>query len=58
MAPAVPAGSAQVLDCCHRRHDRLIIRDEAVHGYYIGCKYQRGLALEDEAKRAELKHYT
>ena len=27
---------------------RLIIRDEAVHGYYIGYKYQKGLALEDE----------
>jgi ribonucleoside-diphosphate reductase beta chain len=37
---------------------RLIIRDEAVHGYYIGYKYQRGLALVDEAKRAELKDYT
>ncbi len=24
---------------------RLIIRDEAVHGYYIGYKYQKGLAL-------------
>ena len=22
---------------------RLIIRDEAVHGYYIGYKYQKGL---------------
>ena len=28
---------------------RLIIRDEAVHGYYIGYKYQRGLAMEDAA---------
>ena len=37
---------------------RLIIRDEAVHGYYIGYKFQRGLALVDEAKRAELKDYT
>ena len=25
---------------------RLIIRDEAVHGYYIGYKFQKGLALE------------
>ena len=24
---------------------RLIIRDEAIHGYYIGYKYQRALAL-------------
>src|SRR5690554_344729 len=37
---------------------RLIIRDEAVHGYYIGYKYQRGLALVDEAKKQELKDYT
>ncbi|GLE50600.1 class 1b ribonucleoside-diphosphate reductase subunit beta [Mycobacterium montefiorense] len=37
---------------------RLIIRDEAVHGYYIGYKFQRGLAMVDEAKRAELKDYT
>ena len=37
---------------------RLIIRDEAVHGYYIGYKYQRGLALEDAARQAELKDYT
>ena len=28
---------------------RLIIRDEAVHGYYIGYKYQKGLAMEDAA---------
>lgn len=32
---------------------RLIIRDEAVHGYYIGYKYQRGLeALDTEARDA------
>jgi ribonucleoside-diphosphate reductase beta chain len=37
---------------------RLIIRDEAVHGYYIGYKYQRGLELVDQAKRDELKDYT
>ena len=37
---------------------RLIIRDEAVHGYYIGYKYQRALALEDDARRQELKDYT
>ena len=37
---------------------RLIIRDEAVHGYYIGYKYQKGLALEDAATqgRAEGLH--
>ena len=37
---------------------RLIIRDEAVHGYYIGYKYQRGLAMEDAARQQELKDYT
>ena len=37
---------------------RLIIRDEAVHGYYIGYKFQRALAGEDEARRGELKDYT
>src|SRR5690606_3803743 len=37
---------------------RLIIRDEAVHGYYIGYKYQRGLELVGEAEREELKNYT
>ena len=37
---------------------RLIIRDEAVHGYYIGYKFQRALAEETEARRAELKDYT
>lgn len=37
---------------------RLIIRDEAVHGYYIGYKYQKGLESIDEAKRADLKDYT
>jgi len=37
---------------------RLIIRDEAVHGYYIGYKYQRGLELVSPAEREELKGYT
>ena len=37
---------------------RLIIRDEAVHGYYIGYKFQRALAEEGEARRQELKDYT
>ncbi|RVV97208.1 class 1b ribonucleoside-diphosphate reductase subunit beta [Mesobaculum littorinae] len=36
---------------------RLIIRDEAVHGYYIGYKFQRGLERETEARRAEIKDY-
>jgi len=37
---------------------RLIIRDEAVHGYYIGYKFQKGLEQVDQAKRDELKDYT
>jgi len=36
---------------------RLIIRDEAVHGYYIGYKYQRGLEVLPEARRQELKDF-
>ena len=36
---------------------RLIIRDEAVHGYYIGYKYQKGLEQLTEAERDELKDY-
>ncbi|HCX84072.1 MAG TPA: ribonucleotide-diphosphate reductase subunit beta [Micrococcales bacterium] len=37
---------------------RLIIRDEAVHGYYIGYKFQKGLQLVDQAKRDEIQEYT
>ncbi len=37
---------------------RLIIRDEAVHGYYIGYKYQKGLELVSQDKRDELEEYT
>ncbi len=37
---------------------RLIIRDEAVHGYYIGYKYQRALENESPERQAELKDYT
>jgi ribonucleoside-diphosphate reductase beta chain len=33
---------------------RLIIRDEAVHGYYVGYKFQRALALKDEATRTDI----
>ncbi|WOI56225.1 class 1b ribonucleoside-diphosphate reductase subunit beta [Palleronia sp. LCG004] len=36
---------------------RLIIRDEAVHGYYIGYKFQRGLERVDAARQAEIKDY-
>jgi ribonucleoside-diphosphate reductase beta chain len=34
---------------------RLIIRDEAVHGYYIGYKYQRGLEQLSAVQRNSLK---
>ncbi|MGF3056794.1 class 1b ribonucleoside-diphosphate reductase subunit beta [Microbacterium sp. YY-01] len=37
---------------------RLIIRDEAVHGYYIGYKYQIGVAKESEQRQQELKDFT
>ena len=37
---------------------RLIIRDEAVHGYYIGYRYQQALKEADQARRDELKDYT
>ena len=36
---------------------RLIIRDEAVHGYYVGYKFQRGLERVGEAERAALKDF-
>ncbi|CAJ0996992.1 Ribonucleoside-diphosphate reductase 2 subunit beta [Sodalis praecaptivus] len=34
---------------------RLIIRDEAVHGYYIGYKFQRGLAAATPERREAVK---
>lgn len=37
---------------------RLIIRDEAVHGYYIGYKYQVGNREETQQRQDELKDYT
>ena len=37
---------------------RLIIRDEAVHGYYIGYKYQLALAEQTGERQEELKEYT
>lgn len=37
---------------------RLIIRDEAVHGYYIGYKYQVGLEGANVSRRLELKEFT
>ncbi|MEC5318995.1 class 1b ribonucleoside-diphosphate reductase subunit beta [Brenneria populi subsp. brevivirga] len=36
---------------------RLIIRDEAVHGYYIGYKFQQGLAKADDARRQQVKSF-
>jgi Ribonucleotide reductase, beta subunit len=36
---------------------RLIIRDEAVHGYYIGYKYQKGLERISEEERESLKNF-
>ncbi|MDH6235724.1 class 1b ribonucleoside-diphosphate reductase subunit beta [Cryobacterium sp. CG_9.6] len=36
---------------------RLIIRDEAVHGYYIGYKFQKGMERETQARRDEIKDY-
>jgi ribonucleoside-diphosphate reductase beta chain len=37
---------------------RLIIRDEAVHGYSIGYKFQKGLEKLTEPERQDLKDYT
>ena len=34
---------------------RLIIRDEAIHGYYIGYKFQLGYQELDEARQEKLK---
>jgi ribonucleoside-diphosphate reductase beta chain len=36
---------------------RLIIRDEAIHGYYIGYKFQRATERLPEAERAALKDF-
>jgi ribonucleoside-diphosphate reductase beta chain len=36
---------------------RLIIRDEAVHGYYIGYKFQRELEMLPEERRQEIKDF-
>lgn len=37
---------------------RLIIRDEAVHGYYIGYKFQQAVAEASQDRKDELKNYT
>ncbi|SEG49833.1 ribonucleoside-diphosphate reductase beta chain [Thalassococcus halodurans] len=36
---------------------RLIIRDEAVHGYYIGYKFQRSLEKLSDERKDELKDF-
>ncbi|MEY0435638.1 class 1b ribonucleoside-diphosphate reductase subunit beta [Providencia huaxiensis] len=37
---------------------RLIIRDEAIHGYYIGYKFQKSLTQYDENAQKEIKDFT
>lgn len=37
---------------------RLIIKDEALHGYYIGYKFQKGLEKESPERREEIKNFT
>ena len=36
---------------------RLIIRDEAIHGYYIGYKFQQSYNLESAERKQEIKSY-
>ena len=36
---------------------RLIIKDEAVHGYYIGYKYQRALETQSAERKEELQQF-
>ncbi len=36
---------------------RLIIKDEAVHGYYIGYKFQKGLEKASQARKDELQQF-
>ena len=36
---------------------RLIIRDEAIHGYYIGYKFQKGMEEQSASRREEIKSY-
>ncbi len=37
---------------------RLIIRDEAVHGYYIGYKFQKNLEKDTQERREAMKDFT
>ena len=36
---------------------RLIVRDEAIHGYYIGYKFQQAFKVADADRQAELKAF-
>ncbi|GAA1314258.1 class 1b ribonucleoside-diphosphate reductase subunit beta [Leucobacter albus] len=37
---------------------RLILRDKAVHGYYSGYKYQRGLETHSQATQQHMREFT
>lgn len=37
---------------------RLILRDKAVHGYYSGYKFQRGLETKSRAEQEEIRGFT
>ncbi|MDJ0318258.1 class 1b ribonucleoside-diphosphate reductase subunit beta [Arthrobacter antibioticus] len=37
---------------------RLILRDKAVHGYYSGYKYQRGLEKRSRSEQEEMRKFT
>lgn len=37
---------------------RLILRDKAVHGYYSGYKFQRGLDRASESRQEEIREFT
>ncbi|WP_338026142.1 class 1b ribonucleoside-diphosphate reductase subunit beta [Corynebacterium uropygiale] len=37
---------------------RLILRDKAVHGYYSGYKFQRGMERADDATQAHMRAFT
>ncbi|MGO1560452.1 MAG: class 1b ribonucleoside-diphosphate reductase subunit beta [Actinomycetaceae bacterium] len=37
---------------------RLILRDKAVHGYYSGYKYQRGVETQTPARQNEMREFT
>ena len=37
---------------------RLILRDKAVHGYYSGYKYQRGLEMRSKEKHKQMRDFT